>query len=313
VLWVVACGTSPSGATLAPSVEPPVPREEIAEASRFRNDYGLRADEAWIVAVRAHPLASSREFGVPLLPHEIAELEQRARNAEAVAPVVREYGREHADAFGGLYIDQQQSGGVVGLFTADLAAHEAAIRAQLHPAGRFATRQVRFTEVALEALNERVLADLDWFDAAGMSFRYMEIDIPDNSVSLGIWSEDPTAADRVRARFQAGDMMEIWWDQDALVLLPRGALRGRVIDQDGNPVADLEIEAIGDIGDAEPDWGVGYGTNEDGRFEIPRLAAMGWEIRAVDAQPGEGRRVVGSTHVVMTGNTATEIVIRVRL
>jgi hypothetical protein len=89
-------------------------------------------------------------------------------------------------------------------------------------------------------------------------------------------------------------------DPDALYLLPRGSLKGQLVDAAGQrfePGDNWDVRAIGDIGQYEPDGGVGIATNPDGSFYIERLAEMGWPIEIV-SRSGE---VVGTAHVEVQG------------
>ena len=86
----------------------------------------------------------------------------------------------------------------------------------------------------------------------------------------------------------------------ALHLLPRGSLKGQLVDAKGKrfaPGDNWDVVAIGDIEQYEPDGGVGIATNPDGSFFIPALAEMGWSIQIV-SRSGD---VVGSGHVAVQG------------
>ena len=65
----------------------------------------------------------------------------------------------------------------------------------------------------------------------------------------------------------------------------------------------LDISAVGDIGNYEPDGGVGIGTELDGTFVIERLAEMGWTLTVRDPKTGA---TLGDVHVVVSGGHTTE-------
>lgn len=317
-MLLVACivGCSPWISSQNPDSEVPrLPTDspEFVEAVRFREGVGLRSDRSWIEMVQRNPLASSSQFGVPLMPMEIAELDRRARNVDEVAPVVQDYAQDHGATFAGLYVDHQVDGSVVALFVGDVADHEAALRARLHPTARLRLRQVQYSLAELEELSSRLASADDWFATAMIELRSSAIDIPTNTLNVLIFSLDPQADNRLRSRFGAPDMMTVDWDEDELARLPRGSLEGRVVNVSGLPLPPLEIEAVGDISHAEPDEGFAYGVREDGSFEIPKLAAMGWVVRVIDPQPGQGRTIVGTAHVPIVGNTVSIIEIEVDL
>jgi hypothetical protein len=311
-MWIlVSACSAPAPTRPTADASRPLP-SGFDEAVRFRSTFGLRADKPWVLAAFNDPTATSTEFGVPLFSSEVRDLEGRAANADAVLPLVRAYGMGYPDRFAGMYIDQQDAGIVVVLFTGSVAEHEARIRARVHPAARFVVRPARYSLAELEALNERILADREWFLAEGIALGAMEIDVPGNRISIVLSTTDATAVQRVHAHFASGSMLGIAVDPQPLTRLPRGALAGRVVDEAGNPLAGMDILAIGDIGMYEPDEGVGYTTDTDGMFQIPRLAAMGWEISVVDTRPGTGRSVIGTAHVNVVAGVTTVVEITAR-
>jgi hypothetical protein len=308
-LIVVGCSAQPPSPP--ESVPPAIPREVVAEAMKLRQDFGLRADEGWIVVVERDPRSSDEPFGVRLTPDEIAVLEARARNAEAVLPVVVAYGYEHVDDFGGAYIDQRGGGFVVALFKGGTEIRADALSGLLHPDAKWAIRQVQYSEAALNALHDRVASDAAWLKSAGILLLSVATDVPTNRVEIVYDSQDAGAVDVIRERYPPGDMLTLVLDPHPVAFLPRGSLAGRVVDSRGQPVPDLLIRAIGDIADAEPDGGVAYGTDAEGAFLIPRLAAMGWEVQALIGIPDDGWKVVGSVPVDVVAETTTSVVIQV--
>jgi hypothetical protein len=97
------------------------------------------------------------------------------------------YGAEHADEFGGLYIDPPGGTSVVMLFTADLERHHDAVNA-IVPGTR--VRQVTYTEAQLTALLESI--DFEALAAEGIEMLTASVDVIDNQVDLELKSNDPT-------------------------------------------------------------------------------------------------------------------------
>lgn len=97
------------------------------------------------------------------------------------------YGADHADQFGGLYIDPPGGTKVVMLFTADLGRHQAAVNA-IVPGTR--VRQVTYTEAQLTAVIESL--DFRALAADGIEVLSAGVDIIDNHVDLEVKSNDPT-------------------------------------------------------------------------------------------------------------------------
>src|SRR4051794_14632458 len=89
-LFVAIAGCT---STASPPPAEPLAHESpdfaTASAIQFRKTFGLRADTGYVQAVAADPRADVIRFGVPLLPAEIAELDRRARNSDAVVLIVQ--------------------------------------------------------------------------------------------------------------------------------------------------------------------------------------------------------------------------------
>ena len=226
-------------------------------------------------------------------------------------PVVVAYGHEHVDDFGGAYIDQRGGGFVVALFKGDTEIRADALSRLLHRDAKWAIRQVQYSEAALNALHDRVASDAAWLKSAGILLLSVATDVSTNRVEIVYDSHDAGAVDVIRERYPPGDMLTLVLDPHPVAFLPRGSLAGRVVDSRGQPAPDLLIRAIGDIADAEPDGGVAYGTDADGAFFIPRLAAMGWEVQAPIGIPDDGWKVLGGVHVDVVAEMTTSVMIQV--
>jgi hypothetical protein len=80
----VASPTGPqSTESVAASISLPV-----KDAIRFRTEFGLRGDLAYVAQVARDPAATS-DFGVPLLPAEVADLLRRQVSGTEVCPTAR--------------------------------------------------------------------------------------------------------------------------------------------------------------------------------------------------------------------------------
>jgi hypothetical protein len=97
------------------------------------------------------------------------------------------YGAQHADAFGGLYIDPPGGRTIVMLFTRDLEEHERAVSA-IQPGTR--VRQVSHTEAELNALQTFLVGSLSEQD--GIEFLSAALDVIGNKVLVALKSDDPT-------------------------------------------------------------------------------------------------------------------------
>jgi hypothetical protein len=97
------------------------------------------------------------------------------------------YGHDHADEFGGLYVDPPGGQSVVMLFTANLEMHHDAVN-QIVSGTR--TRKVTHTETALTELIESL--DSQALQAEGIEMISASVDIIGNQVDLELKTNDPT-------------------------------------------------------------------------------------------------------------------------
>ena len=116
----------------------------------------------------------------PELPDEVAALQA--------------YGAEHADEFGGLYVEDQSQGSFVMLFTDHLDEHAAAL-AEIWP--RVTVRSVKYSEAALRELQDRLGREL--FGAEGIELLSTSVDIMTNQVQVALKADDPTLEQRLEA------------------------------------------------------------------------------------------------------------------
>ena len=101
ILGLVGAQEAPS--TAAATAASPTTSTDIATAETFRAKFGLNSTERFVRGVATDPTASL-EFGVPLLPAEVADLTRRAQVASSIGPVTEAL--EKDPAFAGLYTDQ---------------------------------------------------------------------------------------------------------------------------------------------------------------------------------------------------------------
>lgn len=300
---IAGCGAVPIPSlppTPSAQADPDIPHE-LAHAMDFRRELGLRSDRAWVEQVALDPLARIDVLDIPLMPFEEAELNARAVDVEEIAPIVSEYGAAHPPEYGGVYIDQPGGGIVTALFTANLPAHEAALRARVRPGAPLAVRQIRFPEAALVDLQERIARNSAWFATIPAVLSHTGLDTIDNVVLVGVSSAHPQADEIIVAHFGAAGMLRVTSDGTGVRLKPPGELVGRVIDRDGRPIVGAPV-AETPLFDAGPRAGVGHLTSPDGTFNLGRLPPGRWRVSVmqegvvlgsaeVDVPPG-GRGVV---------------------
>ena len=304
----------PPDATATPEPPAGLSDEELAELVRERQQFGLRSDEAWIRAVAANPRSSSDFLGFPMLPEEAVEFQQRQEALSGVAGLVQRYTEEHPEDVAGLFIDQEHRRAVV-LFTGNVEAHRAAL-AELIPGDDtlLDVRLARFSKAQLEALMGRIVTEHDWFRTIDAAFTGAGVDENANRVDLEISSANAAAPGLILEHFGVGpEALSISSDGTGIQLLPKGNVRGRVVNADGTPagggnlIVNWEPDTPG-AGSGECGGGdIGYGVGDGGRFELP-CHPGGWTISITDDSRPD-RKEVGRGHVVVPPGQAVDVVI----
>lgn len=307
------CGTtSPSVPSTFVAVETPSPDEP--DAVRFRSAVGLRADAGYVRVVASDPAASSVEFGVPLLPDEIAELEARPRDGDAVRAAIQAYAELHLDEFAGWYLDRDRAGALTTMWTDHLDRHVLAIGALVHPAASVAFRSARFSLASLNALQERISADWDWMRGAGIAPLGVGINEIGNRVELDVSSTDPAAPFTVAAHYAAPlGMLEVRSDGTGAALVPIATVRGIVVTASGAAPGENTYLVVtrgpgpgrcgGDVDE------IAHGVGPDGRFQI-LCAAGSWTIAIQDAPIGGPNGIdLGHLDVLVPGGGVVDIII----
>lgn len=121
---------------------------------------------------------------------------------EGVVEALQAYGAEHADEFGGLYVEDQSRGSFGMFFTDRLDEHAAAV-AEIWP--RVTVSRVRYSEAALMEVLERL--DLANMAGPGVEPLSAAIDTMNNVVTLELKSNDPGI--ETLLELQYGDMLEV--------------------------------------------------------------------------------------------------------
>ncbi len=300
VLLGVGCGSPPAVPSGGPATITATPELDSATAAavRFRTSFGLRVDLDYIRAVAVDKTAST-EFGVPLLPAEVAEIQRRGANADRVVPIVNRYAADHPEAFGGLWIDQQHGGIVTVAFTRDIELHTRALMTQLGGAGIVAVRTARYSEEELRQLQDRIVADSAWFKSIPALLRGVGFDPAVNAVEIEVSTANPLITDMIVARFGIPrDAIVVNSDGTGVALEPWGRIKGKVVGIAPDVLAELTLQYESDRVGAECGMGdVGIGIALDGTFELPCQGGH-WTIRAgrgiddivaegvVDVRPG---------------------------
>lgn len=300
---------APEPCPVIPSTRPtavPLPAdldEDTRVAIEMRADYGLRFDLVWVRQVAANPRAVM-DFSIPMLPEETQTLFARNALPDPVLIVLAGYG--HGDQFGGIYLDNALGGVVVVLWTADVAAHEAAIRPRLPDCHPVLFRQVRWSEAELREWQDRIFRDSDWFATIPAAARGFGARVSENVVTVEISSANPNAAAIIVAHYDApAGMIRVESDGTGEALLPWGTVKGRVVTRDGKAPGENQLSVAQGPGGAPGACGagdIGFGVLPNGNFEYrcqvgPRIIEI-QDLPAPAPALGRGLVVVPANGVV---------------
>jgi hypothetical protein len=297
--------------TAVPSVAPATADE--LRAIKFRTSAGLRADLAYVRLVAADPTSSAREYSVPLLPEEIAELQARSANADEVGDVVRAYAARFADDYCGLWIDHQNGGALTSSWKSNLAVHEAAIRARVDPTARVAFVPCTFSLKDLRALQDRFVGDDQWFRAAGIALQSVGVDQVANVVEVGVSSAVPDVAGIIADRYDVPvAMLRVISDGTGAAFVPWGEVDVTIVGPDGTRVGQDTINEW-----LAPGWGsdveglrCGHGDMGVGFTNLPCQEGS-WTI-TVNAWVADGEwTTVGSGRVEVVAGETSKLTIRI--
>lgn len=287
VLVVVlnSCGGSPPAApastTTAKTSFHPTPtailESDVANAVDVRQRFGLRADEAWVRSVAADPMAlTPAEWGIPLLPPEIADLMSR-RWPVGLLKQVRAYGLQFPEDFATAYSNLQGSG-VIVQFKQNVAEHRAAL-AKMPFEGPVEVVQAAWSLKELEGFLEEVNGERRWLESLGARFVESSVQELENVVSLRY--EGPMGLENlISGHFGRPSWLQVQWAGPGPWNGPRGDLVVQIRDARGGPVGGVWCELIPN--DRRADEGFGetlFTAGDDGNCIIKNLPAVGYEVR----------------------------------
>lgn len=261
--------TGPEQPSATPSLDVSGLDETTALAVQIRASWGLRRDLAFINQVAHDPTATS-EFGTPLLPAEVAEINHRSEAADAIVPIVQGYASANVAVFGGIWIDQAAGGVVTLSFTDDLVRHRLALADLLAGKGVVKIVQARYPESVMRALQERITDDAAWFRTIPAALKGVGYDTIGNVVAIEISTANPDVAALIVSRFAVpADALRVESDGTGIALEPWGKIKGRVVDVPAKTLVELSINYHGDRIGADCGSEVGLGLTPAGTFELP--------------------------------------------
>lgn len=301
---VTPTGAPTVAATGAPTVAVPAFSEaDVERWMKFRNSFGLRADRQWMLDVARDPSAWS-ELQIPLLPLEIAMVTQRAAAAVDTVRALEAYGSAFPDEYGGAYLDD---GTAVLLMTAGVPQHTAAI-ARLLPGRRIEVRPVEYALTELNERAEQVRTASAWLRmTAKTEIVKVLTDEVANRVLLLYRATDESVEPAIREHFEDARWLSLDRVGAPAWSGPVGALRPRLLDRNGRPIAGecflqpLEEGVSFDVLPREID---GRGICDFGQ----RVPASRYRLEITYDEGRESRRFITEIRVV-GGATMEEVIV----
>lgn len=318
---LLLAGCAPVGPeSLAPATVPPsavaspsssLTEAEIEDAVRFRSEFGLPSDRAWVEQVAADPASAEglAMFGIPLLQAEMADLLARIGSQRDITPVIMRYGATQPDSWAGLFIDQAAGGAVVAQFTRDLERHERRLRALLPAGASFEVREVRWTRAELDRFAGEIITEQDWFTTLGLEFYAAEVEEEGNLVRVRYRGVRDEREGVIAAHFGSPDWLLLvatpppWTG-------PTGDLTIQIVDRDGRP---LQLTCSIETADPKvPSGGAVKVASEDGVCQWDNLPTVRLHITITAATDGDEDIIVDDRiHLVPPGPSILRIVVDV--
>jgi len=199
--------TSGSVGNLTPQADPPLSFEyRYQEALRFREDFGLSTDPAFVLGTLddASLAASEGIYGIPLVGPERLVID-RHQDVATAAAALEHRAIELADgAYAGLFVDPLDSSKVRIGFTENANQYVDALRQDFEfpdlLEGFVAPPSASLA--ALEGVHTQIAADLDLLaDQYGIEIVEVRTDVAGNDVEVGVTEPTPTLENFMRSRY----------------------------------------------------------------------------------------------------------------
>lgn len=191
-----------------PEPTPPTKQERLEAARDYRRDFGFAYDDTTLEARDSDPslAPSAQEWGVPLTPLEVQDLETRLDVQDATGTIDTYVdGSSGATAVhAGTWIDQEHGGIVKVGFTQDAAQHATEIKKTFPYPDKVVAYTATRTATALEQLNARITADMAQLRSEGIPVNSVATSLRTNVVWVGVPSPDAATEQRLQQRYGNG-------------------------------------------------------------------------------------------------------------
>jgi hypothetical protein len=162
----------------------------IAEAVRFRTDFGLNSDPAYVAEVAAS-YTPSDAFGVPLTPEEETLMERRAALPSELGKL-REYRMAHRSTWGGMWLTYptDRKGGTVLQVNVAVTSGVDEVWADLHGLvpedAELVVTLVKRSQQDLDTLVDRVALDQEFFKSMATVYYGAATMFAENRVEIDV-------------------------------------------------------------------------------------------------------------------------------
>jgi hypothetical protein len=183
-----------------------------ADAIRFRRTFGLDSSPATAREATDDRVNFSADlFGIPLSQSEVAEMLARAETQWAVRPAFQ-HARGYSD-FAGAYLDQEQGGIPVFMFTEHVVGRAEELATRLPASTAYRIEGANRTYRQLEAVLDDIESDWSSLKRQGVDVVTAGIRTDENLVFIGVNGLATYATDELRSRF--GQDLEVFEDSPA--------------------------------------------------------------------------------------------------
>jgi hypothetical protein len=278
---------------------------QIVEAMAFRKQYGLRADERWVRDVFANPAAQQGLpfYGVPLMPSELADLQGRRFDSNAL-DAVRAYGNLYPEEYAGAYFDQAINGVTVS-FKNRVDRHRAALANLLAETVRLSVRKVDWSSRDLRDFVRIVDAEAGWLKTIGALYQVAGRRITEDFVYVQ-YQGSPEAASLIKAHFGNPGWLKPEWIGPLPWTGPRGDLIIVAKTADGVPVPGLWCQIVPDDPMVEGQGDGLFGSDPNGRCVFRNVPLTSYRVFLRELVDDVRYEQVAETRAILSG--ALEVV-----
>ncbi|MEJ7785837.1 MAG: DNRLRE domain-containing protein [Solirubrobacteraceae bacterium] len=186
--------------------------QKVSYSQKFRSNHGFRSDSTYVSDAWSDPAmqAGIDEYGHPLTATEMQELERRGTVEEATESSIDRYVSGNAaanTAYAGAYVDQAAGGLIYLGFTNDAEMHKNAIAAGHPSPDRLRAFTAARSGEDLDALQDRVEADIPTLQAEGYEVTGVLQSVRNNNVQVAV--PNPTADQQTRLQQKYGPGVEL--------------------------------------------------------------------------------------------------------